>query len=140
MSMAACICSSRLNLSVFYMRMYLEGMRSQRENTGNRRRFLFVRRSAWRGLSSGSTTVHVEDRTVALLVHDDVDLVLDFEVLRCADLRRRTGIVTESHEGEQTAAVHEPPPCPCCGGRMRVTEFFDGPMSTPYHVRRIDSS
>ena len=34
----------------------------------------------------------------------------------------------------------EPPPCPCCGGRMRIVESFDGPLSRPYHVRIFDSS
>ena len=28
--------------------------------------------------------------------------------------------------------------CPCCGGRMRITESFDGRFSRPYHVRRLD--
>jgi hypothetical protein len=42
---------------------------------------------------------------VALLIHDDADIVLDFEPLRCADVRRREGIKTDSHEGEQTAAL-----------------------------------
>jgi Putative transposase/Transposase zinc-binding domain len=28
--------------------------------------------------------------------------------------------------------------CPCCGGRMRIMETFDGPFSRPYHVRRLD--
>lgn len=55
---------------------------------------------------NGSQVLEYYHRAVvALLVHDDLDLVLDFEALRCADLRRRSGIVTESHEGEQTAAL-----------------------------------
>src|SRR5215813_7489714 len=33
---------------------------------------------------------------------------------------------------------HEPRPCPCCGGRMIIIEIFDGPLSRPYHVRRLD--
>jgi hypothetical protein len=37
------------------------------------------------------------------------------------------------------AANLEPPPCPCCGGRMKVFESFNGPLSRPYHVRRLDS-
>ena len=36
------------------------------------------------------------------------------------------------------AAGTEPPPCPCCGGRMTVIETFEGPLSRPYHVRRLD--
>lgn len=42
--------------------------------------------------------------------------------------------------GEAPQDMIELPPCPCCGGRMRVTEFFDGPMSKPHHSRRMDSS
>jgi hypothetical protein len=42
--------------------------------------------------------------------------------------------------GEQVDDKPEPPPCPCCGGKMKVIERFDGPMSRPYHVRRLDSS
>ena len=34
---------------------------------------------------------------------------------------------------------HEPPPCPCCGGRMKIIETFDGPLSQPYRVRRLDA-
>jgi Putative transposase len=37
------------------------------------------------------------------------------------------------------AANHELPPCPCCGGRMKVLESFNGPLSNPYHVRRLDA-
>jgi len=33
----------------------------------------------------------------------------------------------------------ELPPCPCCGGRMQITETFDGPLSRPYRVRRLDA-
>jgi len=33
---------------------------------------------------------------------------------------------------------HKPPPCPCCGGRMIIIEVFDGPLSRPSHVRRLD--
>jgi hypothetical protein len=37
-----------------------------------------------------------------------------------------------------TSSDHEPPPCPCCGGRMIVIETFDGPLSPPYHARKLD--
>src|SRR5262249_21209894 len=37
-----------------------------------------------------------------------------------------------------TSSDHEPPPCPCCGGRMIVIETFDGPLCPPYHVRKLD--
>jgi Putative transposase len=34
---------------------------------------------------------------------------------------------------------YEPSPCPCCGGRMKVFESFNGPLSRPYDVRRLDA-
>ena len=43
-------------------------------------------------------------------------------------------------DGHDLTSENEPPPCPCCGGRMRVIETFEGPLSRPYHVRRLDSS
>jgi hypothetical protein len=33
---------------------------------------------------------------------------------------------------------HDSPPCPCCGGRMRIVERFEGMLSRPHHVRRPD--
>jgi len=33
---------------------------------------------------------------------------------------------------------HEPPPCPCCNGRMMVIESFDGSLCRPYSVRKLD--
>jgi hypothetical protein len=33
---------------------------------------------------------------------------------------------------------HEPPPCQCCGGRMRIIETFDGSLCRPYPVRKLD--
>ena len=35
---------------------------------------------------------------------------------------------------------NEPPPCPCCGGHMRIVETFDGPLSPPHHPRGLDTS
>jgi hypothetical protein len=37
------------------------------------------------------------------------------------------------------ASNHEPPPCPCCGGRMKIIETFNGSLSLSYHVRRLDA-
>jgi hypothetical protein len=34
----------------------------------------------------------------------------------------------------------EPPPCPCCGGRMMLIESFDGVRSDNYRPRGFDSS
>lgn len=47
---------------------------------------------------------------------------------------------TKRDEHAEPASVFEPPPCPCCGGRMKTVETFDGPYSRPYHARRADSS
>lgn len=54
---------------------------------------------------NGTKVVEYYHRVVvALLIHEDEDVVLDFEPLRCADVRRREGVTTDSHEGELTAA------------------------------------
>lgn len=45
---------------------------------------------------------------------------------------------TDRDEQAEPVSVFEPPPCPCCGGRMKVIETFDGAFSRPYHVRRLD--
>jgi hypothetical protein len=44
------------------------------------------------------------------------------------------------NEGDKKPGTlkHEPPPCPCCGGQMKVIETFDGTLSRPYHVRSLD--
>ena len=44
------------------------------------------------------------------------------------------------HDCHEVTSPSEPPPCPCCGGRMKMIESFDGPLSRPYHVRKLDSS
>jgi hypothetical protein len=33
---------------------------------------------------------------------------------------------------------HEPPPCQCCGGRVRIVETFEGSLCRPYPVRKPD--
>ena len=47
---------------------------------------------------------------------------------------------TNHDEQAEPASIFEPPACPCCGGRMKVIESFDGAYSRPFHVRRADSS
>jgi hypothetical protein len=47
---------------------------------------------------------------------------------------------TNRDEQAEAAPVFEPPACPCCGGRMKVIESFDGAYSRPFHARRADSS
>lgn len=34
----------------------------------------------------------------------------------------------------------DPPPCPCCAGRMTIVESFEGTHSRPHYARRFDSS
>jgi hypothetical protein len=36
------------------------------------------------------------------------------------------------------APNHEPPACPCCGGRMTIIESLSGSLCRPFHVRRLD--
>jgi hypothetical protein len=47
---------------------------------------------------------------------------------------------TNHDEEAEPASASEPPPCPCCGGCMKVIESFDGAYSRPFHARRADSS
>ena len=55
------------------------------------------------------------------------------------DVRPRANESDEHHHEEEPASPFEPPPCPCCGGRMKIIGTFDGPYSRPYHVRRLDA-
>jgi hypothetical protein len=45
---------------------------------------------------------------------------------------------SNDEDNNSGATDYEPPPCPCCGGRMKVIETFDGSLCRPYHVRRLD--
>jgi len=62
------------------------------------------------------------------------------KLVLCRKLLEVPPTTTERHGEDHAAPDNDPPPCPCCGGRMRVIETFDGPLSRPYHVRRLDSS
>jgi hypothetical protein len=42
--------------------------------------------------------------------------------------------------GNDSVPNNDPPPCPCCGGRMKIIESFEGTHSRPYHVRRLDGT
>jgi hypothetical protein len=42
------------------------------------------------------------------------------------------------HHDDARCTEAELPPCPCCGGRMRIIETFDGALSRPYYARRLD--
>ena len=41
---------------------------------------------------------------------------------------------------QEAAPSNDGPPCPCCGGRMKIVESFEGTHSRPFHARRADSS
>jgi hypothetical protein len=43
-------------------------------------------------------------------------------------------------DDQESNSQSEPPPCPCCGGRMKVIEMFERPYSRSHHDRRFDSS
>ena len=45
------------------------------------------------------------------------------------------------HDGDGGAESSEPPPCPCCGGRMIIVEILPGPRRHgPRRLQRLDSS
>jgi len=60
--------------------------------------------------------------------------------------RERLAVEAERRESEsadtsnQSRAPVEPPPCPCCGGRMRIIESFEGAYSQSRSARGFDSS
>ena len=59
----------------------------------------------------------------------------------CRSLLDVPSAPTDRHDDDDSGpsgSNHEPPPCPCCGSRMKIIEIFDGPLSRPYHVRRPD--
>ena len=63
------------------------------------------------------------------------------KIARCRkllDVPPRANQHDEHHYEAERASPFEPPPCPCCGGRMRIIETFDGPLSRPYQVRRLE--
>jgi hypothetical protein len=41
---------------------------------------------------------------------------------------------------DQMATPGDPPPCPCCGGRMKLVESFEGSLSRPRPKWRADTS
>jgi Putative transposase/Transposase zinc-binding domain len=44
----------------------------------------------------------------------------------------------ENNEDDAGARAYEPPPCPCCGGLVRIVKSFDGSLYRPYAVRKLD--
>ena len=41
---------------------------------------------------------------------------------------------------QEAAPGNDAPPCPCCGGRMKIIQSFVGTYARPFHARRADSS
>ena len=47
---------------------------------------------------------------------------------------------TDGDRGDDRAnSEYMPPPCPCCGGRMAITETLYGTLLRPYPARRPDA-
>jgi hypothetical protein len=49
----------------------------------------------------------------------------------------------ESDNSKEVAPANDPPPCPCCGGRMKIIETFErthGSRAESHGARRFDSS
>ncbi|HWX28723.1 MAG TPA: transposase, partial [Steroidobacteraceae bacterium] len=44
-----------------------------------------------------------------------------------------------SDDKDVGAPDQKQPACPGCGGRMKIFKTFDGSLSRPYHVRRLDA-
>jgi Putative transposase len=62
---------------------------------------------------------------------------------RLLDMPSDNTVRNYSNDGDQAAAAADLPPCPCCGGRMRIIERFDGPYASRRGSRnpaRFDSS
>ena len=63
------------------------------------------------------------------------------KLAHCRKLLEVPPPATDCEDGDHDGNVdNDVPPCPCCGGRMKVIETFDGPLSRRHHIRRFDSS
>src|SRR5208282_4410628 len=61
------------------------------------------------------------------------------KLILCRSLLASAAVDRSNDEDNNSGATdYEPPPCPCCGGRMKVIETFYGSLCRPYHVRRLD--
>jgi Putative transposase len=60
----------------------------------------------------------------------------------CRDLLNVPSAQTDPGTGDDNdpdAPDHDPPSCPCCGGRMKIIESFSGLRARPFHVPRLDA-
>jgi hypothetical protein len=46
----------------------------------------------------------------------------------------------KQNDDDVAALPDEPPPCPCCGGRMKLVESFEGSHSRPHRAWKVDTS
>ena len=53
---------------------------------------------------------------------------------------RRGEQTTSAPDADQMAPTGDPPPCPCCGGRMKFVENFEGSLSHQDPKWRGDTS
>jgi Putative transposase/Transposase zinc-binding domain len=53
---------------------------------------------------------------------------------------RRGEHTTSAPDADQMAPPGDPPPCPCCGGRMKFVESFEGSLSRQHPKWRGDTS
>jgi Putative transposase len=56
----------------------------------------------------------------------------------CRKLARCASAPVDRINDDANSTDHEPPPCPCCGGRTKIIEIFVGTLWRPHHVRRLD--
>ncbi len=63
------------------------------------------------------------------------------KIALCRRLLNVLGPSDDRHDNDNTQpkTKAEPPFCPRCGGRMNIIKNFEGPLSRPYPVRRLDS-
>jgi Putative transposase len=57
---------------------------------------------------------------------------------RLLDVQARATDPNRRGDKESSPLKGTPPPCPCCGGRMKIIETFDGSRVRPHHVRSLD--
>jgi len=58
------------------------------------------------------------------------------KIALCRELLDATPVAVDCN----AECANEPPPCPCCGGRMTIIESFDGMLSRNHRTRGFDSS
>jgi hypothetical protein len=57
---------------------------------------------------------------------------------RLLGVPKPTNQETDIEDEKTPGTKHAIPPCSGCGGRMKFLSAFEGPLSRPYHVRKMD--